>query len=68
MRFLLKYLYAACILSTGLSAQTLTDSLFIRKIYDEALVNGKAYQNLNYLCKQIGPRLSGSVQAPKAVD
>lgn len=44
------------------------DSLTIRKIYDEALVNGKAYENLRYLCKSIGPRLSGSAGAQKAVE
>lgn len=49
------------------SAQNI-DSLFLRKIYDEELVNGQPYQNLQYLCKQIGPRLSGSANAQKAVD
>jgi carboxypeptidase Q len=44
------------------------DSLAIRKIYDEALVNGKCYDNLHYLCKSIGPRLSGSANAQKAVE
>lgn len=44
------------------------DSVIIRKIYDEALVNGDAYENLRYLCKQIGPRLSGSPQAQKSVE
>ncbi len=44
------------------------DSVFIRKLYDEALVNGHSYQNLEYLCKQIGPRLSGSGNAQKAVE
>ncbi len=44
------------------------DSAQIRKIYDEALVNGHAYRNLEYLCKQIGPRLSGSPQAQKSVE
>ncbi|GAB2697797.1 M28 family peptidase [Mucilaginibacter koreensis] len=43
------------------------DSAMIRKIYDEALVNGQCYGNLRYLCKQIGPRLSGSANAEKAV-
>src|SRR5829696_8972622 len=43
------------------------DSAFIKKIADEVMVNGKAYDNLRYLCKQIGPRLSGSPQAEKAV-
>lgn len=44
------------------------DSLMIRKIYDEALVNGKCYENLHYLCKDIGPRLSGSANAQKAIE
>lgn len=44
------------------------DSLQIRKIYDEALVNGQCYSNLQYLCKNIGPRLSGSANAQKAVE
>lgn len=44
------------------------DSLMIRKIYDEALVNGKCYSNLHDLCKNIGPRLSGSANAQKAVE
>ena len=44
------------------------DSLMIRKIYDEELVNGQCYQNLHYLCKNIGPRLSGSPNAQKAVE
>jgi carboxypeptidase Q len=38
------------------------DSLLIRKIADEILVNGKAYDNLHELTKTIGPRLSGSPQ------
>ncbi len=43
------------------------DSIFIRKIFDEALVNGRSYEDLRVLCKQIGPRLSGSANAEKAV-
>src|SRR3984885_10819527 len=44
------------------------DSLMIRRIYDEELVNGQCYQNLHELCKNIGPRLSGSANAQKAVE
>ncbi|WDF78584.1 M20/M25/M40 family metallo-hydrolase [Mucilaginibacter sp. KACC 22773] len=44
------------------------DSLMIRKIYDEALVNGKSYESLRYLCKNIGQRISGSANAQKAVE
>ena len=39
----------------------------ISLVYDEALGNGQAYNNLRYLCKDIGPRLSGSEGAENAV-
>lgn len=42
--------------------------VMIRKIYDQALQGSDCYENLRYLCKQIGPRLSGSENAEKAVD
>jgi carboxypeptidase Q len=44
------------------------DSIFIRKIYDEALSKGKAYADLRSLCKDVGARLSGSAQAQMAVE
>jgi carboxypeptidase Q len=44
------------------------DSVIIKKISDEVLTNGMAYENLRFLCKKIGPRLSGSIQAQKAVE
>ena len=45
-----------------------SDSITIKKISDEIMTNGKAYDNLRYLCKKIGPRLSGSANAQKAVE
>jgi hypothetical protein len=42
------------------------DSLFIRRIADEILTNGKAYDDLRVLTKQIGGRLSASPQMVKA--
>ncbi|MFC0775406.1 M20/M25/M40 family metallo-hydrolase [Terrimonas alba] len=42
------------------------DSLLIRRIADEILLNGKAYNNLHYLTKQIGARLAGSTGMVKA--
>jgi len=42
------------------------DSIFIRRIADEVLVNGKAYDDLRVLTKQIGGRLSGSPQMVQA--
>ena len=52
----------------GVTAKAQTDSLTIRKIFDEELVNGQCYENLHYLCKNIGQRISGSANAQKAVD
>lgn len=43
------------------------DTLFIRKMYDMALSEGKSYEDLRSLCKDIGPRLSGSAEAQMAV-
>ncbi|MFM6924113.1 MAG: M20/M25/M40 family metallo-hydrolase [Ferruginibacter sp.] len=42
------------------------DSVMIRKISDEILLNGKAPQNLYTLCKSVGTRLSGSAGMYKA--
>lgn len=42
------------------------DSIMIRKIADEVLENGKAYDNLRVLCKTVGGRLAGSPQMLKA--
>src|SRR6476620_1515275 len=54
------------ILPFSIQAQQTDDSLMIRRIADEILVNGKAYQNLHELTKQVGGRLSGSPQMYKA--
>jgi len=54
-------LFVAC----TLNAQN-DDSIFIRRVADEILVNGKAYDDLRVLTKQIGGRLSGSPQMVKA--
>ena len=40
----------------------------ISKIYDVALTNGKSYKWLDYLSNQIGGRLSGSLNAERAVE
>src|ERR1035437_189460 len=51
---------------TSIVAQT--DSAMIKKIFNEALSNGKSYSNLDYLANKIGGRLSGSPQAQQAVE
>jgi carboxypeptidase Q len=42
------------------------DSVFIRRISDEILLHGKAFDDLRTLTKKIGGRLSGSPQMVKA--
>ncbi|MBC7828029.1 MAG: M20/M25/M40 family metallo-hydrolase [Chitinophagaceae bacterium] len=42
------------------------DSIMIRKIADDILTNGKAYENLRVLCKTVGGRVAGSPQMYKA--
>jgi len=44
------------------------DSIFIRSIYNQALSEGKAYEDLRSLCKDVGARLSGSSEAQMAVE
>lgn len=63
----LKICFALLLMSSIAFGQK-NDSLQIRRIYDEALVNGKSYTDLAYLCKKIGSRLSGSLGAQKAVE
>jgi hypothetical protein len=63
---------SACFLiaiATGLTvAAQNADSVKIKRIVDEVMTNGGAYENLRVLCKQIGARLSGSPEAQKAVE
>src|SRR5580700_6367346 len=42
------------------------DSMLIRKIADDVLVNGTAYSNLHTLTKKVGGRITGSPQMYKA--
>lgn len=55
----------AVLLSIPFSAQT--DAETIKKIYNASLTNGKSYEWLDYLSNQIGGRLSGSLNAERAV-
>lgn len=51
----------------GLFSQNANDSLFIRKIYDDALTESPAYENLRSLCKDVGARITGSAEAEMAI-
>ncbi len=44
------------------------DSLMLRDIYSTVLTEGKSYQWLDHLSNEIGGRLSGSIEAEKAVN
>ena len=51
-----------------LYSQTDTEkSDFVNDIYNEALSNGNSYEWLDYLSNEIGGRLSGSINAERAV-
>ena len=45
-----------------------TDSIFLKSMSADVMNNAKAYDNLRFICKKIGPRLSGSPQAQQAVE
>jgi hypothetical protein len=62
------YLTTIVLLFSGAVTAQTNDSVTIKRISDEILTHGTAYENLRYLCKQVGPRLSGSSQAQKAVE
>lgn len=65
MKKLLPVLFA---FSTGAIYAQNNDTTMLRNVATEVLKNSKAYDNLRFLCKQIGPRLSGSANAQKAVE
>ena len=41
---------------------------FIRDVYTEALTRGHAYEDLRFLCKEIGARITGSTEAQMAIE
>jgi Zn-dependent M28 family amino/carboxypeptidase len=66
----MKHLIAASImlLSVSFYAQDSSDSVVMRNIYTYHLTKSNSYENLRYLCKKIGGRISGSPEAEKAVE
>ena len=63
----LSYLFIVAFSVSLHSQNTNEDSIFIDKIYDEALANGNSYEWLDYLSNQIGGRLSGSINYDRSV-
>jgi Zn-dependent M28 family amino/carboxypeptidase len=66
MMKLLSVLICLCSLSPFFSQKG--DSVFIEKIYHEALTEGHSHENLRILCKDVGNRLSGTAGAQMAVE
>lgn len=62
----MKKIWCIVLLSPMMLTAQVSDSIFIKKIADEVLQNGKAYDLLRHLTKKVGARLAGSVQATKA--
>lgn len=62
-----KILLALLTLPFAAMSQTADDAAMIKKISDEILRNGRAYELLYQLTKQIGGRLAGSPEFAKAV-
>lgn len=57
------------VFTIGLSAYSQdNDTVFIKKMATDVWRNGTCYENLRFLCKKIGARLSGSSNAQKAVE
>lgn len=60
-------LVLSSLLSLASTSVAQDDSTFIKTIYNTALSEGKSYEDLRSLCKDIGARLSGSAEAEMAV-
>lgn len=58
--------FSSCVLGQTVSESK--DSLLIRSLYNDVLLNGEAYENLRTLTQDIGHRLSGSKSAQNAMD
>lgn len=63
----MKQVLFLCALLISISSFAQTDAEVVKKIYNTSLTNGKSYEWLDYLSNQIGGRLSGSLNAERAV-
>lgn len=64
----MKNLFLGFLLCTSTVFAQTKDELMIRQIFDKSLKDGRSYSMLEELCKQVGPRLSGSPGAAAAVE
>ncbi len=67
---ILKKVFLFVLLCYATIAQTFAkeDSLVIKQITETILLKGNAHEDLRYLCKNIGHRLSGSAQEKKTIE
>jgi hypothetical protein len=68
-----KFLYTLALsggslMAFGQQPQAVNDSAMIASIYAEVMTHAECYENLRYLCKNIGHRLAGSESAQRAID
>ena len=63
----MKYITSLLVFLISVMSYSQSDEEVIRTIYTQSLTNGKSYQWLDYLSNQIGGRLSGSLNAERAV-
>nr|WP_321225528.1 M20/M25/M40 family metallo-hydrolase [uncultured Psychroserpens sp.] len=63
----MKHILIVVFLFTTVQFSAQTDAENLKKIYSNSLTNGMSYQWLDHLSNQIGGRLSGSLNAEKAV-
>ena len=58
--------FGLCLAGTGFAQNA--DSVLLKSLSNDIMLNGKCYDNLRVLTKTIGHRLSGSPEADKAVE
>ncbi len=63
-----KFLLLIAGISIQLATSAQDDAKMFKRIADHVLASSAAYENLRFLSKNIGPRLSGSPNAQKAVE
>ena len=66
MKKIFSAVWVLCFTSVAF-AQKKDGSIVVKKLANEVMINSTAYENLRVLCKKIGPRLSGSANALKAI-
>ncbi len=64
----MKKILVLIIFFASLNVFSQSDAEILKSIYNTSLSNGKSYEWLDYLSNQIGARLSGSLNAEKAVE